>query len=554
MLLFRCKASLHRSKFKPIFFLFIATILSFCFVSSLVSLEHAYEIPQFVANSLEPSKFLLSFPSHPFNQFKVNGEPTTPSWFVYHNKSFTYSDTHQTFNRFAIYPTVITSSSILQSPKLLVPSPNSFLVVFSSSTIFVRPNYHSWVQKTLDQIPEHSVAYSSFGDGSWIIISTRTLTLVDFVDVSSHYSFVPCAWSQPCPTHKCGEPFAPLKHAESCLFQAKIDSEFEPIKVISDDHFESLKPIYETFKTGYVFGYWSDHDQCELKNKEVIAGMILAVAKVRKFSNRRIILLLSTQCLPNFKQYFSNFKFDVEFVSFDFDLNMAHVSIFRNVLKYRAAFYLKSYYLIKINHYLGQKPLERIIYLDWDLYVQESLDKFFDLPVSNKSLLATSALDFYPITINGGLMVLSPDNDLFIDFWQSILSPYKGWSYFENSNILTHSEQETFLYYFRLTNQFYYLPPRYNTGIGSAVRRRNNGGDIDGENYGAIHFLGGGRGANKPHNTVKAESSVGDFARDFAPEFGDILKQMEELDVKKEIDVKKEEVLKKRDEYRKRID
>ncbi|KAL0231350.1 hypothetical protein GEMRC1_010754 [Eukaryota sp. GEM-RC1] len=438
--------------------------------------------------TIAPPIFSLLNHQHPQNQFVSQHQIISPSWYIFGDVP---TDNFVSFKRFGINPHVLdpTFGSIS-------PVSGSFLVVASSRTVLIRPDYHVWFQKTLDELESSSSAVFKIGSVDWVIISTRTLTLSDFDNLTSHRKFAKCYWNS-CEVDLqfSGLPFSTLKagkYLHSVLHQARIDASFDPLFVLDESHLRGTPSLYEAKRTAYVYSFMGlDGKSCSLQGLKVadLATMISSVKQLRRHTDRRIILLVQKECQSDFVTYFDSLSLDIEIVSFSIDLKLAPFEHFQSKT-FRASFYLKSYFLMKINDLLHENPLDRIISIDWDFFVLESFDHLFDAPVPKGSLLGTSAHWSSYTVLNGGLLVFSPGNSKFVQFWQYILKNWNNWSYFHDTTVIKESEQETFLYFFRKHNLFYMLPSRYNVSNKYIAATKQCGGDIGNEDYASIHFAG----------------------------------------------------------------
>ncbi|KAL0231050.1 hypothetical protein GEMRC1_010455 [Eukaryota sp. GEM-RC1] len=312
----------------------------------------------------------------------------------------------------------------------------------------------------------------------------------------------------------------------SVLHQARIDASFDPLFVLDESHLRGTPSLYEAKRTAYVFSFMGlDGKSCSLQGLKVeaLATMISAVKQLRQHTDRRIILLIQKECKPDFITHFDHLNLDIEFVTFVMDLKLAPIRYFRYI-KYRASFYAKSYFVMNVNDFLPENPVDRIISIDWDFFVLESFDHLFDAPVPKGSLLGTSARATSGILLNGGLLVFSPGNSKFIEFWRFLLKHWNGWSYFHVNNVITDSEQETFLYYFRKHNLFYMLPSRYNVSSKYITRAKQCGGDITDEDYASIHFAG-----MKPGRCLLRGGTHKKVVEQYAPLFISTLAQLKQL-------------------------
>ncbi|KAL0231423.1 hypothetical protein GEMRC1_010827 [Eukaryota sp. GEM-RC1] len=470
--------------------LFISSIVFWFFVTSQAQDFHDPFLPSLPHrnHSLDLCSVSLLNLQHPHNQFVSQHQVITPSWYIFGDVP---TDNYLSFKRFGINPHVLdpTFGSIS-------PASGTFLVVASSRTVLIRPDYHVWFQKTLDELEPSSSAIFTIGSSDWIIISTKTLTLSDFRNLSTLQKFAKCYWNS-CKVDLqfSGLPFSTLKGGKflsRVLHQTRIDASFDPLFVLDESHLRGTPSLYEAKRTAYVFSFMGlDGKSCSLKGLKVdaLATMISAVKQLRQHTDRRIILLIQEECQSDFITYFDSLSLGLEIVTFAMDLKLAPVKYFR-CKTFRASFYVKSYFLMKINDLLPENPVDRIISIDWDFFVLESFDHLFDAPVPKGSLLGTSARWSSYTVLNGGLLVFSPGNSKFIEFWQFILNNWNGWSYFHDNTVIKESEQETFLYYFRKHNLFYMLPSRYNVSNKYITSARECGGDITDEDYASIHFAG----------------------------------------------------------------
>ncbi|KAL0206282.1 hypothetical protein P9112_001589 [Eukaryota sp. TZLM1-RC] len=460
--------------------------------------------------------FSLRNPQHPLNYYNVHGKILTPSWYIYASVP---SDNHLSFNRFGIYPTILPPST-----SSLSPPDDHFLVVLSSHILLDQPTFHTWFEKTLNSLePDGSACHSiKVNDNkAWVMVSLRPLTRQDFPSKSDHSPFASCYWTHPKRNPNTqdleGSPFGHVNDCVSVLKQSRIDSAFNPVKVLTEQHLKNLSPQYKEERTAYVFGFMSkkDNSKCSLQSmdKKEVFSMIYAVKQVRKFSERRIILLVEDDCEQDFINNFDGIQ-DLEIIPFKVDFKMEITRYFEHDF-FRASFYIKSYFMMKVNDYIPNNPIDRIISVDWDLFLLDSFDELFDLPIPSISLLGTNSVGGSTVPMNGGLLVFSPGNNEFMEFWKSLFKPWQGWSYFTNNNNIRHSEQETFLYWFRLNDAFYYLPPVYNMGLKYIAQTRQFGGDINDYKFKCVHFYGG----KKPHKLLNGGGVFNQILVDHFPDF-----------------------------------
>ncbi|KAL0211924.1 hypothetical protein RCL1_005550 [Eukaryota sp. TZLM3-RCL] len=69
--------------------------------------------------------------------------------------------------------------------------------------------------------------------------------------------------------------------------------------------------------------------------------------------------------------------------------------------------YRHHYNLFNIIDYLGDKPIDRFIFLDLDCYLQSNVDRLFDLHVPRDSLIGGVDV-IMDVPFNGGIFVSSP--------------------------------------------------------------------------------------------------------------------------------------------------
>ncbi|KAL0231852.1 hypothetical protein GEMRC1_011256 [Eukaryota sp. GEM-RC1] len=387
--------------------------------------------------------------SHPEHQFHSNNSDVIVSlWFHYCPKS---CETDQlVLSRVGLTPRIITSFEALDHHI------NGHFYIITHKVVVARPHYRRLIQKALDLAVDSPVKIP-LDKQSWVIVSKTRPSLEHSAFVTMNLSSTEQMSGKLIPPFTV---FIPSSRAWNLKFQAQSDADagFPPLHVVSEEHFKDLSPKYEVEDTAFVYTFTTPEgtNDCDVINwePENLAGM-------------RIILFVQDSCSDHFSKLISLSKIPrVEVATYSHEVKFAPLEIF-GPLKYRASFYVKSLYLQRLNNYL-EKPVKRIISVDWDYYLLKSIDHLFDLPLSEETLLATPGSSHGSI-LNGGLLVFSPGyGEEFIEFWQEMLENYDGWHYtVKSAKKLTGSEQETFAYWYIRHGNYHMLPPYYNSLIKS---------------------------------------------------------------------------------------
>ncbi|KAL0214476.1 hypothetical protein P9112_006660 [Eukaryota sp. TZLM1-RC] len=413
----------------------------------------------------------LKDPFHPFNNFKYFHKHIKPIWYMLSNHSS--PDSVLSYQRWGVSINVIPFTYEL---KVL---PYTLAIVVSDQITLVRPNFHLLIQSTINQITSSGQTahtfFHSFTPNAWLLLvptlsSPHSLSFPSVISSSSHHPFTQCSWltwrEDDGARFGYGGPFSIVKFSGSFLYQSQIDNDnsFPPLKVLADSQItQSSHHQFPIDKTAYVFS-WIGPFSLSNTLSTTLSSMVASVNKVRLYSRRRIVILVEDCAFNDFVELFDLFPLGVEIVKFKHSIDMADLPIFQNKVHYRASFYLKCFYIVNINDYVSP-PIERVITLDWDVFLLTSIDHIFDLPLEKFSLVATGESSATYVTINGGLLSFSPGDTNFLNFWKEIISNFQHtpWNYYYPHNqVLSGSEQSIFLYYYRSINSFYYLPNTYN--------------------------------------------------------------------------------------------
>ncbi|KAL0231426.1 hypothetical protein GEMRC1_010830 [Eukaryota sp. GEM-RC1] len=368
--------------------------------------------------------------------------------------------------------------------------------IITHKVVVARPHYRRLIQKALDLAVDSPVKIP-IDKQSWVIVSKTRPSLEHSAFVTMKLTSIERMSGKLIPPFAV---FIPSSKAWNLKFQAQSDADagFPPLHVVSEEHFKDLSPKYEVEDTAFVYTFTTPEgtNDCDVINwePENLAGM-------------RIILFVQDSCADHFSKLISLSKIPrVEVATYSHEVKFAPLEIF-GPPKYRASFYVKSLYLQRLNNYL-EKPVKRIISVDWDYYLLKSIDHLFDLPLSEETLLATPGSSHGSI-LNGGLLVFSPGyGEEFIEFWQEMLDNYDGWHYtVKSAKKLTGSEQETFAYWYIRHGNYHMLPQQYNPLIQSYHTLINNDEvpKIFNQLF-AVHA-----GPYKPHTCIKEEDTECDI-------------------------------------------
>ncbi|KAL0241689.1 hypothetical protein GEMRC1_006924 [Eukaryota sp. GEM-RC1] len=438
--------------------------------------------------------------------------------------------TYLTFNRMGYSTNVISSAS----KTTLHPQDfeTDYIVIVSDHLAMVRPRFVSLFSKTLESMPPNSTAKHDFGHGAWVILSTAPLNIPDDLN-KKHLPFAKSSFLSTIgdpTTVNHGGPFAPLHYSHDVIYQAEIDDRqnLKPIKVFYEDELYGSQ-VYEIDRTAYVFIHLGESDTkpCNFKllTANFLGYVVQSVFQIRKYSQRRIILLVEDQCQDGFHSLLNDkYNLDVEVIGFKKKVKWPGAYIFRGATYFRAPYVAKCYYLMKINDFLPkEKPIDRFIFLDFDLFIQKSFDHLFDINVPKESVLGTHDVNLN-IPFNTGLIVSSPIFDDFVDWSMNKLPAMAGFHYFrKNRNWLTHGEQESMMAYFRLKEQFYFIPSEYNEAF-SVVHFASQHGDLNSEKYYSIHSCW-----SKYWRVEKSSPSGLNTYKKYIPEFPKFRKEVEEM-------------------------
>ncbi|KAL0228089.1 hypothetical protein RCL1_004232 [Eukaryota sp. TZLM3-RCL] len=377
---------------------------------------------------------------------------------------------------------------------ILSSQSESPIVLVSSNVVLVHPFFHNFLSIALNNTPDHSSCKFEIEPDGFVIISKRSLHLPD--DLHSHHLDFP--YSIYTVNHKhshfsnSGSPFAHVKFAKNILHQAVIDSKFDPIPVIHENLINKVVPSskYQFNRTAFVYiiGHEGAYD-CRVKsmNSHHITSFIQSATLVRRHSNRRIIVLVDLNCQRAFQKVLNPFKLGIEVVGFDSSVRFFPPELFSHT-QHRITYLLKCHHVMSVNKYLNfDSTLDRIVFLDFDLFPFVSLDFLFELDVPSSSLLGSIDPDL-SFLFNSGLFVVTPGNDEFIN-WSFHELPHRrqGLSYIRPSKTLSMGEQESMLFWYRSRNMFHLIPPQYNFPIVLI----NNLPDLDySVELSSVHFSG----------------------------------------------------------------
>ncbi|KAL0206221.1 hypothetical protein P9112_001528 [Eukaryota sp. TZLM1-RC] len=409
--------------------------------------------------------FHLASASHTENLFTdMEGNLLGAKWYMISTTVASAETAHLTFERFGVSPILVKSLDEIPHPEA------GYFNIILHQVVLGRPHYNNLLQRALYVNPFYPVKISVAKD-AWVVVSRRKINSSEIVQLPLMELSPPETMNG-----KLIAPytvFVPSQKAWNLIWQAEQDynSDRPHIKVLSQQDLHNNKPMYRKRDTAYVYTFIAidGSDQCDplSMSPASLAGMMLSVHQVRKFSDRRIILFVQDSCADGFEKVLDSSMIpNVEVVTFQQVLDFAPQEIF-GFAHYRASFYVKAYYLQKLNNYL-KKPVKRLISVDWDYFPLQSMDHLFDVPVPAESLLATPGASHGSI-LNGGFLVFSPNlADDFIDFWQDMLKNYNGWHYtVKSANTLSGSEQEIFAYWYIKTGNYHVLPQWYNSLVKS---------------------------------------------------------------------------------------
>ncbi|KAL0215887.1 hypothetical protein P9112_008071 [Eukaryota sp. TZLM1-RC] len=457
--------------------------------------------------------------------FRFNFTPTLefndPLFYIV--SSETQPNTLHTFKRYGYRYEIINPST----KQTLKPSRTQPLIIVSDSVVLARPRFEKLFTKTIESFTKHQKsAKFDIDDEAWVIISTKKLQIPRDLTNLKHLPFFNCSFTTNWDHYNTanGGPFVSVKMdlAHHLVQQALVDRQFEPFKILSKDDLASKQQVYNPDHTAYVFVVMGPYEalDCDFNilGPEFLSSAVLSIKHVSKHTDRRLVLLVEQSCYKGFADLLKEFGLNhVEIVPFTKDNGVwVDQKVFGYKYNHDVTFIAKSYYLMKINEYLEpSRQIDRLIFIDLDLFIFTSYDHLFDLDVPQESLIGTHDPAF-TFPFNSGMFVISPGHEDFVK-WSLEEVPRTKFSYYApRKRKLTGSEQETFLYWFRSRSMFYFLPAEYNESALFKSQMMVHGDVHEPNEHISIHFCG-------PKPDVELKSSVGRLiVEQYIPEYEEL--------------------------------